>query len=68
MPLFPWLGVVLLGIALGHALAARAFAAIAPLGRAPSWLRAMGRHSLAVYMVHQPILMGAIWLALAIGR
>ncbi len=68
VPLFPWLGVVLLGIALGHALAASAFAAIAALGRAPSWLQAMGRHSLAVYMVHQPILMGAIWVALAIGR
>lgn len=68
VPLFPWLGVALLGIALGHALAARAFAPIAALARSPQWLRCAGRHSLAVYMVHQPVLMGAIWLALRAVR
>jgi uncharacterized membrane protein len=68
VPLFPWLGVVLAGIALGHALAARAFAPVARLARTPRWVRWLGRHSLAVYMVHQPLLMGAIWLALALMR
>jgi len=68
VPLFPWIGVVLLGIVAGHALAARAFAPIAALARAPRWLRWAGRHSLAIYMVHQPVLMGAIWLALRLAR
>jgi uncharacterized membrane protein len=68
VPLFPWLGVVLLGIAAGHALAARAFAPVAALSRAPEWLRWLGRHSLVVYMLHQPVLLGALWLALRLLR
>ena len=64
VPVFPWLGVVLVGIALGHAMVRGDFAPIRVLGRTPSLLRWMGRHSLAIYMVHQPLLMGAIWLVL----
>jgi uncharacterized membrane protein len=62
VPLAPWLGVVLIGIALGHALARSSYRALRPLAGAPSWLRLMGRHSLAVYMIHQPILMTVLWL------
>jgi uncharacterized membrane protein len=61
VPLFPWTGVVLLGVALGNVLADRGFAAVSPLAHAPATLRALGRHSLAVYMLHQPLLIGAIW-------
>jgi uncharacterized membrane protein len=68
VPLFPWIGVVLAGIAFGHALAATRFAWIAPLARTPRALRWLGRHSLAIYMVHQPILMGALWSVLALRR
>ena len=64
VPVFPWLGVVLVGIALGDALERRAFAPVRGLGRTPRILRWMGRHSLAIYMAHQPLLMGAIWLVL----
>jgi|JRYI01.1.fsa_nt_gb uncharacterized membrane protein len=66
VPLFPWLGVVLVGVWLGHELAKRSFAPLAPLARAPAAVRWMGRHSLAVYMVHQPLIIGA--LAAALGR
>jgi uncharacterized membrane protein len=65
VPLFPWMGVLLLGIALGHVLVRNGFAAIAPLASLPAWLRFLGRHSLAVYLVHQPILLGL--LALTVG-
>jgi len=63
VPVAPWAGVVFLGIAIGNGLARSGFRALAPLAAAPRWLRWLGRHSLAVYMVHQPILLGAMWLA-----
>jgi uncharacterized membrane protein len=62
VPLLPWCGVVLVGIAAGHALARTRFAPLAPLDRAPRWLAWLGRHSLPVYLVHQPVLLGALWL------
>jgi len=64
VPLFPWLGVALAGITLGDALARRAFKPLDLVARAPAVLRWLGRHSLAIYMVHQPILIGALALAL----
>ena len=64
VPLFPWLGVVLAGIWAGHALARRDFAPIALLAHAPRPLRWMGRHSLAIYMLHQPLILGVLWLVL----
>jgi uncharacterized membrane protein len=63
VPLFPWMGVLLLGIAAGHALVRAGFAPLTPLGRLPAVLRTMGRHSLVIYLVHQPVMIGALWLA-----
>jgi uncharacterized membrane protein len=64
VPLFPWAGAVFVGIALGHALVRRDFAPVAALNRAPRSLATLGRHTLLIYMVHQPVLLGALWLAL----
>jgi uncharacterized membrane protein len=64
VPLFPWTGVLLLGIAAGHFLVRTHFAALRWLDRAPALLGRLGRHSLGVYLVHQPILIGALWVAL----
>jgi uncharacterized membrane protein len=59
VPLVPWLGVVLIGVAAGAWIAGTGRASVAALSRyAPNWLAFLGRHSLLVYMVHQPILVG----------
>ncbi|MBV8660130.1 MAG: DUF1624 domain-containing protein [Burkholderiales bacterium] len=60
VPLFPWLGVVLVGMAIGrhwqqHGLTQPASLA-ALSARLPAWLRWLGRHSLLVYLIHQPLL------------
>ncbi len=69
VPLFPWFGVVLAGIGLGR-LMVRA-PGYGRLGILTEWrpvfaplraLRFAGRHSLSVYLLHQPVLFGAIWL------
>jgi uncharacterized membrane protein len=61
VPLFPWLGVVFVGVAAGAWIADRERATLASIGRfAPHWLAWLGRHSLLVYMVHQPILFGIL--------
>jgi uncharacterized membrane protein len=62
VPLFPWTGVMLVGVALGHALVRNDFRAIAPFARLPRWVAWLGRHSLVVYMAHQPLLFGALSL------
>jgi len=66
VPLFPWLGVTLIGIAIGDVLARRGFGPLRPLANAPGLIRWLGRHSLAVYLIHQPVLLGG--LAFALGR
>jgi uncharacterized membrane protein len=56
--------VTLIGIGAGHMLRRRAFAPIGALARAPRALALLGRHSLAVYMLHQPLLIAALWMVL----
>ena len=70
VPVIPWFGVVLIGIFIGHQLL-----------RAPSlrfvrtWqsntpfvagLALAGRHSLLIYVLHQPILLGFLWVSVRI--
>jgi uncharacterized membrane protein len=66
VPLLPWFGVVLIGMALGALWRRRGFALVPPLRRLndapPRWLVFLGTWSLTVYLVHQPVLMGALWL------
>ncbi|MBC8131224.1 MAG: DUF1624 domain-containing protein [Rhizobiaceae bacterium] len=65
VPLFPWFGAVLLGIAAARLVSDRGgWEAIGRAGRrltrlSPlSWL---GRRSLVFYLLHQPILFGLVW-------
>lgn len=65
-PLFPWWGLVLVGIGLGNLLypGGRRRFTLKDLsaGRLVSFLVLAGRHSLIVYFVHQPLLLGGLWL------
>jgi uncharacterized membrane protein len=66
VPIFPWLGVTLIGVTLGL-LWQRARFAVHP---ALAWLNAhpprllvfFGTWALTIYLVHQPILLGLLWL------
>jgi len=67
VPLLPWLTPVLLGIAAARVLKAKQgfdwLRRHAPHGRIASTLALGGRHSLAFYLLHQPILFGLVFLA-----
>lgn len=70
VPLFPWFGAVLAGIALARiADSAGVLARLAGIraGRAAAPLRFAGRHGLAFYLLHQPVLIGGLWLYSQIG-
>ena len=66
VPLFPWIGVMWWGMAAGNWLLARRPQLLAwsprRFGRQLVWL---GRWSLTVYMVHQPLLIGALSIVAA---
>lgn len=72
VPVFPWFGSVLAGMVL-----ARLVLAKAPEGGWRRWRATStparivalgGRNSLFVYLVHQPLLIGAIWLSVQLGN
>jgi uncharacterized membrane protein len=67
VPVFPWFGVVLAGMVIGRLIVANLLQTPlahwrpgGPLGKAAVWA---GRWSLAIYLIHQPILYGALALA-----
>ena len=71
VPLFPWIGVVLMGLAVGIWWSSCDFAALPVLSRlravlplpAQRALAGLGRWSLSIYLLHQPLLMGLLTLA-----
>jgi uncharacterized membrane protein len=59
-PVLPWLGVVLLGLVFGKSIKLE-------IKECPEWtgfVQWLGRHSLVIYMVHQPVLIAVIYLFL----
>jgi uncharacterized membrane protein len=62
-PLLPWFGYVLLGIAAARLFPPEKWPFWQPRSIASRALCFAGRHSLIVYLVHQPLLMGTVWLA-----
>lgn len=63
IPVLPWIAAVLTGIAVAKASGDRMKAlAWQPGGRFGHVLVAAGRWSLPIYLAHQPVLFGALWL------
>lgn len=71
VPLFPWIGVVLIGVGLGslwQRAGWRVPPVLAPLDAdPPRLLKLLGSWALTVYLVHQPVLMGVLMLARKAG-
>ena len=63
VPLFPWLGFVLTGLVIGRIFtpSTRRVFSTAPLkSKSAEAIAKAGRHGLIIYLVHQPILIGAL--------
>ena len=59
-PLIPWLGVFLIGSALGKSVYAPK-RSLLPWRLPQTFVNAAGRHSLLIYIVHQPVILGVLW-------
>lgn len=60
-PILPWLAAPLVGLFVGSVVYAKGQpTALAGLGRVPG-LSFLGRHALAVYLLHQPVLYFSLW-------
>ncbi len=66
VPLFPWFGAVLLGMATVRILQKTGLITLLQGGIRPLWaqrgLTFIGKHSLIFYLVHQPVLMGLLFV------
>lgn len=65
-PVFPWVAPFLAGLAIAKLLPVSiGETPVSPLAKAATW---PGRHSLAIYLVHQPVLIGLVWIYTQIAR
>ncbi len=66
-PLLPWLGPIIIGMGLGDVLYAPERHSVLTLFDTvqwPRWILWTGRRSLAIYFVHQPVLLLLLWMLL----
>ncbi len=66
-PIFPWAGAMLIGLSVGKLVLAKGWMVNVrgPFTATKSFmaLALAGRHSLAIYLIHQPVLFGLVWVA-----
>lgn len=71
VPIFPWFAAFLAGMAVAKVMDRLGlWARLAARPGAGRWVRLgwPGRHSLVIYLIHQPVLIGAIWVVSALTR
>ncbi len=69
VPILPWLGIILIGSALGHLLYVRGWRRAGWM--IPKWLRTIsipGKYSLAFYLSHQPIILIILLIVLGLPQ
>lgn len=62
VPMLPWFGFILIGIVLGRTLDLGILRHPEPLSPPAKAMAFAGRHSLPIYLLHQPLLYGGLWL------
>ena len=67
-PLIPWFGVLLIGVALGSVLyrggvRCKVLERLGEMPKVASPLAFLGRHSLLIYLIHNPIIFAVLWIA-----
>lgn len=60
-PLLPWFGIFLAGAVMGKSIYAPKRSLI-PKRLPPTFINAAGRHSLLIYIVHQPVILAFLWI------
>ena len=60
-PLVPWLGIFLIGVSLGKSVYASK-RSLLPWRLPKTFVNWAGRHSLIIYIAHQPIIMGVLYI------
>ncbi|MBI5422280.1 DUF1624 domain-containing protein [Candidatus Peregrinibacteria bacterium] len=63
-PLFPWLAVVLTGTLVGRLLEHWKWLEPSKEPLQSPLLETLGRHSLLIYLLHQPVLIGILWVSI----
>jgi uncharacterized membrane protein len=61
-PLLPWFAMVLLGITVARLIPSKSWPTWQPRDPVTRTLALAGRHSLLFYLLHQPVLLGVLWL------
>ena len=61
-PIIPWFGVILLGLSMGYFLYVRHAHPAMRVSRVMQWITWPGRNSLLLYLIHQPIILGILYL------
>jgi uncharacterized membrane protein len=59
IPIYPWLWAILAGVLIGPYLSKIAWL---NTFKSPEFLNILGRHSLKIYLIHQPLIYGLIWI------